>query len=230
VGVPDRDAGVAVLDRLRPWLPVLVALGANSPYWDGADTGFASWRTIVFGRWPVSGPPPAFADAADYERRTRDLVGTGAIRDLGQVYWQARLSERYPTVEIRALDVQPDVAGAVALAGVARALVTTALAEEAQGSPRPADPPELLAAATWHAARHGLGGSLITPGARLRRPAGDVVAVLLDHLGPALEESGDLPVVREGLDRLLREGTGAERQRRVLREKDAAAYLDLLDA
>ncbi|RKN44878.1 carboxylate-amine ligase [Streptomyces hoynatensis] len=229
VGVEDREAGVAVLDRIGPWLPVLVALGANSPYWEGADTGFASWRTVVFGRWPVSGPPPAFADAAEYGRRTRALLETGVIRDLGQVYWQARLSERYPTVEVRAPDVQLEVADAVALAGVARGLVRTALREEAEGLPRPLAPPELLAAANWRACRHGLTGSLVHPGTARCRPAAEVVEALLGHLTPALREAGDLSLVSRGLARLLSRGTGADRQRRTLREADAGAYFRLIE-
>ena len=113
VGVPDRESGVGALNRIRSWLPVLAAIGAGSPLWDGGDTGFASWRTLIFSRWPVSGPPPAFADAADYAQRAQALLDSGVIRDLGQLYWHARLSERYPTIEIRVLDVQLDVEDAV---------------------------------------------------------------------------------------------------------------------
>jgi len=86
VAIPGRAAGVAVLNRLRPWLPVLVAMSANSPLWGGTDTGFASWRTVVFGRWPVSGPPPLFAGADDYDRRIQALLDTGVIRDTGQLF------------------------------------------------------------------------------------------------------------------------------------------------
>lgn len=69
VGVPSRDTGVQILNRIRVWLPTLTALSANSPLWDSHDSGFASWRTVIFSRWPVSGMPPHFADIADRDRR-----------------------------------------------------------------------------------------------------------------------------------------------------------------
>lgn len=213
VGVPDRDSGVGVLNRIRPWLPVLVALGANSPLWDGGDTGFASWRTVVFDRWPVSGPPPAFRDAADYQARTGVLLDAGAIMDRGQLYWQARLSERYPTIEIRALDVQLEIQDAVTLAGIVRALVATTLHDHNQEAPSPDAPSELMAAATWQAARHGLDGNLLDPRTALPGTAAGTVDTLLKHLTPALKNQGDLDQVTAGLDRILRHGNGAQRQR-----------------
>ncbi|GHH36241.1 carboxylate-amine ligase [Streptomyces candidus] len=228
VAVPDREAGVQVLNRIRVWLPTLTAMGVNSPLWDGRDTGFASWRTVIFGRWPVTGVPPHFQDAADYDRRMGQLLNAGLIADTGQLYWQARLSERYPTVEVRCLDVQLRVDDAVALAGVTRALVETALAETAAGAPAPRPAPELLQAAIWHAARHGLSDALIDPGGT-RRPAGDVLHhCLLRHLAPALDASGDAPLVTGWVHRLLREGTGADRQRTAFTGGGPAAALDLI--
>lgn len=141
VGMPDRETGVAVLNRLRVWLPTLLAMSANGPLWDGRDTGFASWRTIIFGRWPVSGPPPHFAGLADYEARADALVEPGVIPDRGQLYWQARLSERYPTVEVRCCDVQLEADDAVMLAGVVR------------GSPPPRSPRKRRESLTRHAGR-----------------------------------------------------------------------------
>lgn len=228
VAVPDPEAGVAVLNRLRPWLPMLVAMSANSPLWRGDDTGFASWRTVVFGRWPVSGPPPHFANAADYRRRVEDLVGGGLVRDHGQVYWQARLSERYPTLEVRAMDVQLGADDAVMLAGIVRGLVETALEAERAGEPVPEPRPELLAGATWHAARHGLDDILIDPVTAKRRKAGEAVAALMEHITPALERSGDAREVHGLVHRLLQQGTAADQQRRAWHEHGPDALLRFL--
>lgn len=228
VGVPDRATAVAVVNRLRPWLPVLVAMGANSPIWDGRDTGFASWRTVVFGRWPVSGVPPFFTHTADYERRVERLLATGVIRDRGQLYWQARISERYPTVEIRALDVQLRADDAVMFAGIVRALVATALHEIRSGAPLSVPQHELMQAAGWQAARHGLGDVLVHPYAGHRLRAGDVVCALVDHIGPALDEAGDTRQVMALIHRLLREGTAADRQRRALVEGGFADLIELI--
>ncbi|MHA6758371.1 carboxylate-amine ligase [Streptacidiphilus sp. PAMC 29251] len=238
VAVPDPEHGVAALNRIRRWLPVLVALGANSPFWDGGDTGFASWRTLLFDRWPVSGPPPAFADAADYERRTQALLDAGAIRDRGQLYWQARLSARYPTIEIRALDVQLDIEDAVTLAGIVRGLVVQALHEYDADEPfvdgqlvddqLVDDPTELIGAAVWQAARYGVEERLIDPRTGRPEPARDVVAALLEHIAPALKESGDLDRVRAGMERLLVKGTAAQRQRRAFQQGGIEAVTRLL--
>ncbi|WP_225830723.1 glutamate--cysteine ligase [Streptomyces sp. NK08204] len=212
VGVPSRDAGVQVLNRLRLWLPTLTAMSANSPLWDGHDTGFASWRTVIYSRWPVAGLPPLFRDIKDYERRVQHLLDCALISDTGQLYWQARLSERYPTVEVRCLDVQLRADEAVMLAGVVRALVETALAEVTTDAPLQDCAPEFLQAAMWHAARHGLSDTLIDPGGAVRH-ADDMLYRLLRHIAAALEASGDTRQVTALVHRLLQQGTGADQQR-----------------
>ncbi|MEW2578945.1 carboxylate-amine ligase [Streptomyces syringium] len=227
VAMPDRSAGVAVLNRVRLWLPLLVAMAGNSPLWRGQDTGFASWRTVVFGRWPVSGPPPHFADAADYERRVDALVKAGAIADTGQVYWQARLSDRYPTLEVRCFDVQLRAEEAAMFAGIVRALAATALREENTGVPVPPCLPEALYAANWHAARHGLEGRLIDPQG-CQRSAGDLVCTLLDHIAPALEDNGDTREVTSLLHQFLQRGTPADRQRQAWADGGLRALADLV--
>jgi carboxylate-amine ligase len=204
-------------------------MSANSPLWAGRDTGFASWRTVVFGRWPVSGVPPHFADEEEYDLRVGRLLETGAIVDTGQLYWQARLSETYPTVEIRCLDVQLRAEDAVMFAGLLRALVVTALREADEGAEVLRPDPELLEAAMWLAARHGLGGDLIDPWGRRCR-AGDAVHGLLKHVGPALEEAGDSLRVTALVHRLLQRGTGADRQRRTLAEGGFDALMTMITA
>jgi carboxylate-amine ligase len=227
VAVPSREAGVQVLNRLRPWLSTLTAMSANSPLWEGHDTGFASWRTVIFNRWPVGGMPPAFRDAADYDRRVHDLLECGLIADTGQLYWQARLSDRYPTIEVRCPDVQLRVDDAVMCAGIVRALVDTALADAVAGAALPDSAPELLQAGMWHAARHGLSDTLIDPGGHRRR-AGDVLCQLLQYIAPALDASGDSREVTSLVHRLLKEGTGADQQRSALADGGLRAVVDLI--
>ncbi|WP_128377206.1 carboxylate-amine ligase [Streptomyces cavernae] len=229
VAVPSRETGVQVLNRIRVWLPTLTAMSANSPLWDGRDTGFASWRTMIFSRWPVSGMPPYFSDVADYDRRVQQLLDSGAISDTGQLYWQARLSARYPTVEVRCLDVQLGADDAVMLTGLVRALVDTVLAEVTAGAPALDCAPELLQASMWHAARHGLSSTLVDPIGRPRR-AGDVLYELLRYVTPALDASGDSRQVTALLHRLLQNGTGADRQRAAFAEGGLRAVTDLVIA
>ncbi|MBF4579139.1 glutamate--cysteine ligase [Frigoribacterium sp. VKM Ac-2530] len=217
VGVRSRDVGVAVLNRVRTWLPTLLALTGNSPYWHGADTGFASWRAMHMRRWSTGGCPPPFADAADYDRRIRRLVGVGGTYDTRTIWWNARLAEDHPTVEVRVADAQLDTGGALLAATLVRALVDTARAEaEADVAPLEVEP-ELLDAGLWHAARDGLGGELLDPVAGELRGSREVLHRLLVHVGDALDASGDHERTRALLDRVTTEGTGAERQRAAVR-------------
>jgi len=218
VSIEDDEEGVAVLNRIRGWLPVLTALSANSPFWQGTDTGYASFRSQAWQRWPSAGPNELFADAADYHRLTDDVLATGTVLDAGMLYFDARLSATWPTVEIRTADVLLRVEDAVTLAGLARGLVETAAREARDGLPVPAVRSELLRLASWRAGRSGLGGELVHPLTGRPAPATDVLTALLEHIRPALIESGDLERVADGVAALLRRGTGADLQRRVFSE------------
>lgn len=213
VGVSSREEAVGVLDRIRPWLPVLAALSANSPFWQGRDTAYASFRTQAQARWPSAGPTELFGSAEAYDDLVARMVASNTVLDAGMVYFDARVSQSYPTVELRVADVCMDVEDAVLVAGLARALVTTAAAAWAAGEAAPAVPVALLRLASWQASRAGVGGDLLDPLTAQPRPAVDVVADLLGHVGPALRETGDEGAVRRRVETVLRQGTGADRQR-----------------
>jgi carboxylate-amine ligase len=218
VSVADDEEGVAVLNRIRIWLPVLTALTANSPFWQGVDTGYASYRSRAWQRWPSAGPTEIVADAAEYHRLIDDVLATDTVLDSGMVYADARLSEKWPTVEVRTADVALRVEDAVTLAGVVRGLVETAAREARDGTPPPAVPAQILRLAAWRAGRSGLTGDLVHPRTGTPAAAADVVTALLDHVRPALADAGDEPRVTDGLAALLRRGTGADLQRRLHRE------------
>jgi carboxylate-amine ligase len=213
VGVPSREAGVQVLARLRPWLAPLLAVTANSPIADGHDTGWASWRYVIQSRWPTATPPAAWPDAAAYDTTVRRLIGQGAALDERSVYFWARLSPRYPTVEVRVADVCLDAGTAVLLAGLTRALAATALAEARRGAPAAAPPARQVAAALAAAARSGLAGAAADPVTGQAVDAAALRARLLDHVRPALSDQGDTETVTRLLRRLEDRGTGAGRQR-----------------
>ncbi|MFC7491047.1 MULTISPECIES: carboxylate-amine ligase [unclassified Knoellia] len=215
VSVDSPSEGVHVLDRIRPWLSVLTALTANSPFWQGRDSGCASWRSVVLSQLPTAGPAPVWGDLETYRRTVREVVRTGGAFDEGMLYYDARLSARFPTVEVRVTDVCPDVEVAVAVAALCRALVDTA----ATSDPR-MGPPEVstlaLRAAAWRAARHGVGGMLVDPTTNDLSPAAPAVESLLAHTEGALEDNGDSARVREVVGRILTDGTFADRQRRLV--------------
>jgi glutamate---cysteine ligase / carboxylate-amine ligase len=213
VGVPSRDLGVQVLARLRPWLAPLMAIAANSPIAGGRDTGWASWRYVLQSRWPTATAPAAWPDAAAYDAAVRRLIARGAALDERNVYFWARLSPRYPTVEVRVADVCLDAGTAVLVAGLTRALVATALAEARRGTPVPAAPARQVAAALAAAARHGLAGAGADPVTGQPAAAAVLRACLLEHVSPALRDHGDTETITGLLRRLDDRGTGADRQR-----------------
>lgn len=213
VAVDSRAEGVGALDRIRPWLPCLAAISANSPFWDGQDTGYASWRTQMWQRWPSAGPTEPFGSADAYDELADDLVRSGVLLDRGMLYYDARLSSHLPTLEVRVGDVCGSAQDAVLLAALARALVSTGARQWAAGVPPVQVRTELLRAAQWRASRSGVRGELVDVLARRPVPAPALLDRLVEHVRPELDRTGDTDLVRTGLDRLLREGTGADRQR-----------------
>jgi len=211
VDVGDLDQGVRALDGIAPWLPVLLALSANSPYVDGRDTGHASWRAQTWNRWPSHGTGQPFTDADTYTAVTERLIEWGAALDPAMTYFDARYAADYGTVEIRIADVCTSTDDALLVAALARALVATTVTSEQQPWRS-----ELVRAATWRASRFGLADRLVDPATALLAPAREVVGSLLAHVRPALEDSGDLERVESLVERLFAEGTGATRQRRRL--------------
>ncbi|TLM72630.1 glutamate--cysteine ligase [Pseudarthrobacter sp. NamB4] len=216
VAVDSPDEGVAVLDRIRIWLPTLIALSANSPYWQGKDTGYASFRYQVWRRWPTAGPTEIFGSARAYQDLVEMLLSCNVLLDRGQIYFDARLSATYPTVEIRVPDVCTDPAHAVALAAIVRALVETAAQDWAEGKQPPAVPAEMLRLASWRASRYGIEDDLIHPELNRPRPAKESVEALLNHVEPALSETGDRTLVERTVRQILASGTGASRQRTIM--------------
>jgi carboxylate-amine ligase len=226
VGVADRELAIQVSNQIRPWLPVVQALAANSPFFNGADSGHASWRSMQLERWPSLGPAPHFDSAADYDDTVRLMVDSGTMLDATLVLWYARPSATYPTVEIRVADVCPTVADTVLLSGLIRALVATAIDDIAAGVPAPTVADCLLRAAHWNAAHRGLGGTLLDLRAGRARPAWDLVDDLVATVRPALLRHADLSRVGTELERLRAQGTGAERQlRRYARTGDLRTVL-----
>jgi glutamate---cysteine ligase / carboxylate-amine ligase len=213
VGVPTRDLGVQVLARLRPWLAPLLAITVNSPIAGGRDTAWASCRYPAWSRWPTASVPAVWPDAAAYDAAVCRLIGQGAALDEQGIYFPARLSPRYPTVEVRVADACLDAGTAVLLAGLTRALVATALAEARRGALLPAPPASQVNAALTAAARHGLTGPAVDPFTGQTADPRGLRSRLIDHVYPALSDHGDVQTITGLLRRLDHEGTGADRQR-----------------
>jgi glutamate---cysteine ligase / carboxylate-amine ligase len=229
VGVPNRALAIEVGNHLREWLPVVQALASNSPLYQGVDTGYASWRSVQLQRWPGLGPAPHADSAEDYDRTIAALVSSGAMLDDSMVLWYARPSATFPTVEVRVGDVAPTVDDAVLIAGLVRALVATIRDVIAAGRPARRIPDDLLRAAHWNAARTGMDGTLTDVRSQRARPAWELADDLVAFVEPALRRQGDQDVVEAQLTRVRRDGTGAARQRQILRAgHGTGAVLDRL--
>ena len=213
VGIDSDEEGVAVLDRIGPWLATLLALSANSPFWHGRDSSYASFRYQVWGRWPTSGPTGPFGTARAYRETIQQMVETETIIDPGMVYFNARLSDRYPTIEVRIADVCLRTGDAVLTAGLVRALVETEARAWREGRPALETRTELLRLAAWRASRSGLAGALVSPVTAQPEPAAAVISALVEHCREALGDAGDAGATAELLADLLGRGNGAVFQR-----------------
>lgn len=228
VSVESPAEGVGALDRIREWLPTILALSSNSPYWDGVDTGYASYRSDVWSRWPCSGPNPVFGSEEDYREHERSTLATGALLDPGMLYFDARLSRHHPTLEIRIADVCLREEDTVTIAALCRGLVETAAEEWRRGiAPRGADQ-RLLRLATWRAAMSGMRGEHVDALTGSPCSAEEAVASLLEHVAPGLAVTGDLGRAERGLHSILGRGTGADWQREQFARRGRAA--DIVEA
>ncbi len=227
VGIADRELAIETMNRSRPWLAVLLALSANSPFWRSLDTGYASYRLQVWQRWPTSGMPPRLRSYTEFQELVAQLQAIEAIEDPTFIYWYVRPSIRFPTLEFRACDACLEVDHTVAVAGLVRALAWTCARQALDGRDDGAPRREVMQAAMWRAARYGLTAELVSPSAMAIRPAAEVVDELLGHVREGLEAHGDWEQVRELVAGILRHGNGASRQLAAFaRRRDTHDVLD----
>jgi carboxylate-amine ligase len=219
VGIPDEELAIQVMNRARPWLGPLLALSSNSPYWLGSDTGYASFRTEIWSRWPTAGIPQLFTSRTEYDNLIQDLTAMGSIADASKIYWDVRPSSHFDTLEFRVTDVCLTIDEAVLVTGLVRALVRTCALEAQANKPLPAIRPEILQAAKWQAARYGLAHTLIDPMAGRAVAAPNVIAQLLNHVRPALETDNDWDEVSGLAQQVIQAGTGSARQRAAFKRR-----------
>lgn len=229
VGIEGRDTAIKVMNRVRPWLPVLTALSTSSPFWMGEDTGYASYRSTIWERWPMGGIPPTFESFDHYTNSMRSLINTGTTADVGQIYWDVRPGTMYHTVEFRIADSCTTIDETIIQAALSRALTQKVLDELAAGDPPTDVRPELLRAAKWRSARFGLTEKLLDPISAELISAQALVDRLLEYVRSSLEEASDWDEVTKLIERTRLLGSSAERQRRKFSETNRLAdVVDLL--
>jgi carboxylate-amine ligase len=218
VGIEDLDLRVAVMTAARPYLPLLLALSASSPFWVGRDSGMASYRSAVYSQLPRTGIPAAFESGADYLDTLGILAESGAIDDPTKVWWDIRAHPRLPTLEYRICDMTPRAEHVVAIAALCQALTQHLVDRIARGAAPPTPAQLLIAENKWRAARDGLAGSLIDPDRRCLRATSDLIRETVELLAPVARSLGSLDALR-GVEDILAAGNSADRQRVVHRRE-----------
>jgi glutamate---cysteine ligase / carboxylate-amine ligase len=209
VGVNDIDRAVRVCDRLRPVLPLLLAMSANSPYLDGCDSGLHSARTQSFTRnFPRCGIPDAFGGWRSYREYIEFLLRTNSIVEFTQVWWSVRPHFEFGTVEVRICDAQSTVGESEALAGLIVACVAQTARDVDEGKPFSHPAPRLIEENMWRAIRYGLDGRMVDLDRAEEYPAAAIGERLADWTEPI---RGEL-----GIDPVFPERNGAQRQRRMI--------------
>lgn len=212
VDIESPEEGVGIIDRIGPWLPLILALSVNSPFASGRDTGYASWRSQVWSRWPTAGPTERFGTLENYQQVSRRLIEYEAARDPGMLYFDARLSQGQPTVEIRLADVCTDPDDVILIACLVRALVETAARDWRRDTPALDWRAELLRAAQWRASRYGTSSTLLHPVQGTRVSPRQAFGALQHAVRAHLEENGAMEQVTGGIERIVR-ASGAMVQR-----------------
>lgn len=224
VGIADPDRRVQALNRIRPYLSLLLALSTSSPFFAGRFTGLRSYRSALIAALPRSGIPPCFATWADYQDVISTLTGEGLLANPSFIWWDARLSSRFPTLEIRIADMPARVEDTVCLAAWAQSLVVRLLQEP----PRKALSPLILESNKWQAARYGLEARLILDAEGPARPVREWVNRLVEQLSDTARELDCLPELAHART-ILDRGTSADEQLQIWHEtNDLGAVIQAL--
>jgi glutamate---cysteine ligase / carboxylate-amine ligase len=222
VGMPDPETAIRVANAMRLRLPLLAALTANSPFREGFDTGLASARIATLRSYPRFEIPRSFADYDEFLAVADQLIAAAGVDDYTYLWWDVRPHPRFGTVEVRGMDVQPSVAANVAVAALIQALAAKEVERPARTDLRR----EAIAESYFQAESHGLRARLLaddgTP-----TPAADLAARVLAEARPYARELGGEAALEE-IERILREGNGADEQRRVEAERGIEGLLEHL--
>jgi carboxylate-amine ligase len=219
VGVPDRDLAIDLMNEVRYFLPHVLALSVNSPFWEGRDTGIKSYRSVIWGRMPRSGIPDTFTSWDDYRRFVEILIATNSIDEPKKIWWDLRPHPTFQTLEFRVCDMPTRVEETVALAALFQALVVKLARLRSQNLGFRVYPRALINENRWRAMRYGLDGKLVDFGLCAEVSMRDLANELLEFVDDVVDDLGS----REALDAvhmILEEGTGADRQLAVYRQRE----------
>ena len=211
VGIESRQEGIQILNAVRYFLPHIYALSTNSPFWCGRNTGFKSYRSKVFDKFPRTGIPEFFASASEYDEYINLLVKTNCIDNGKKIWWDIRLHPYFETIEFRICDIPMRIDETICLAALMQALVAKMHKLLKQNLSFRPYRKVLINENKWRAARYGIQGKLIDFGKQEEVPYRDLCGELLDFVDDVLDELGSRKEV-EYIKEILDHGTGADRQ------------------
>lgn len=217
VAMPDPTTMIDMMNQVRYFLPHLLALSTSSPFWMGRDTGLKSFRTTIFRRFPRTGVPEDFGSWSEYENYIKLLVDLHCIDNAKKIWWDVRPHPMFGTLEFRICDVPTSAEDSITLAALTQALVVKLHRLYAKNQGWRLYPRALIEENKWRAVRWGLDGKLIDFGKRMEVPMRDLALEILEFVDDVLDDLGSRDAV-EGVHRILREGTSAEKQLQIFKE------------
>lgn len=219
VGIEDREAAIRIMNSMRYFLPHIMALATNSPFWLGLNTGYKGYRAKVFENFPRTGIPDAFSSYSEFENYVNLLIRTNCIDNAKKIWWDIRPHPFFNTVEVRACDIPLRAEESIAIAALiqATAAYLYKLHESNQDFRQYARP--LLMENKFRAVRYGLDGNLIDFGKQAEVPLRELIEEYLALIDPVVDELGSRWAI-EGIRKIMETGTGADRQLKVFEESD----------
>ena len=211
VGIPDREEAIDIMNQARYFLPHLYALSVNSPFWLGQNTGLKAYRQMIFERFPRTGIPDAFESLTEYEDYLKLLVATNCIDNAKKIWWDIRLHPFFNTIEFRICDAQSRVDDTIALGALMQGIVMKLQKLRDQNVTFRNYPRRLIDENRWRASRYGIDGKLIDFGRKCEMDERDLLHEMLAFVAPEMEELGNRAELAH-IERIMREGTGADRQ------------------
>jgi carboxylate-amine ligase len=230
IGIPDREEAIQLMNQARYFLPHIYALSVNSPFWLGQNTGFKAYRHNIFERFPRTGIPDVFENLSEYEEYLELLVTTNCIDNAKKIWWDIRLHPFFDTLEFRICDAQCGVDDTIALAAMMQAVIFKLHKLLRQNTSFRIYRRRVIDENRWRASRYGLDGKLIDFGRRCEVDTRSLIQEILEFISAEAEELGSRHEMAH-IERILREGTGADRQLAVWeRTQDMKAVVDQIVA
>ena len=226
VGIEDKEAAIRIMNSLRYFLPHILALSTNSPFWQGMETGYKSYRAKVFEHFPRTNLPDAFASYSEFESYVALLIKTGCIDNAKKIWWDIRPHPFFNTIEVRICDIPLRAEESIAIAALIQATAATLYRLHSLNVDYRQYSRALLMENKFRAVRYGLEGKLIDFGKQEEVPLRDLIDEYLDFVGDEMRALGsetEVGYVRQMLD----QGSGADRQLKVFRE--TGSLLDVVD-